>query len=226
MGGRLTADSTDFIRQRRARPRARAPEPMQTPYDLIAEEWHASPRAFTARKYLGPLLDGLARGSRVLDLGCGTGEPVARHIVERGFGVVGVDESEAMLAVARRVVPEAELIRCDMRGLTLPGGFAAAIAWDSIFHVERASHREIFRKLHGLLVPGGRLLLSAGGSGHEGFTSEMYGRSFFYSGHEPPETLRLLRGVGFEIELCEEDDASSRGHVAIVARREGAAGRP
>ena len=160
----------------------------------------------------------------MLDLGCGTGEPVARLLVERGFRVVGVDESEAMLAVARRVVPGAEFIRADMRGLTLPGGFAAAVAWDSVFHVGREHHREIYAKLYALLEPGGRLLLSAGGSGHEGFTSEMYGRSFFYSGHEPPETLRLLREVGFRVELCEVDDPSSRGHIAVVASKPGPEG--
>src|SRR5687768_1717734 len=192
---------------------------MQTPYDLIAEEWHASPRGFAARKYLETILDGLAPGARVLDLGCGTGEPIARRLSERGFRVVCVDESEAMLAVARRVVPRAEFIRGDMRGLTLRGGFAAAVAWDSVFHVERERHRDIFRKLHELLAQGGRLLLSAGGTWHEGFTSEMHGQTFFYSGHEPPETLRLLREEGFEIELCEEDDPSARGHIAVVARK-------
>jgi cyclopropane fatty-acyl-phospholipid synthase-like methyltransferase len=103
--------------------------------------------------------------------------------------------------------------------VSLDAGFAAAVAWDSVFHVGRGRHREIFRKLYGLLDPGGLLLLSAGGSGHEGFNSEMHGRSFFYSAHEPAETLRLLSGEGFEVELCEVDDPSSRGHIAIIARR-------
>ena len=176
---------------------------MQTPYDHIAERWHAAPRNYGARKYVELLLDRLAPGGRVLDVGCGTGEPVARHFAERGFRVVGVDESEKMLEIARRVVPGAEFVRADMCELSLDGGFAAAIAWDSLFHVGRERHREIFRKLHGLLDPGGWLVLSAGGSGHEGFTSEMHGRPFFYSAHEPAETLLLLTGEGFTVELCE-----------------------
>jgi cyclopropane fatty-acyl-phospholipid synthase-like methyltransferase len=192
---------------------------MQTPYDAIADEWHASPRNFGARKYVELILRGLARGARVLDLGCGTGEPVARYAAARGFRVLGVDESERMLEIARRVVPGAEFVRADMCEMNLDGGFAAAVAWDSVFHVARVRHREVFRKLHGLLDPGGRLLLSAGGSGHEGFTSEMHGRDFFYSAHDPAETLRLLTEEGFVVELCEEDDPSSRGHIAVVARK-------
>jgi cyclopropane fatty-acyl-phospholipid synthase-like methyltransferase len=193
---------------------------MQTPYDFIADEWHADPRNFGARKYVELILGGLAPGAKVLDLGCGTGEPVAAYVAARGFRVVGVDESEKMLEIARRVVPTAEFVRADMCEMSLGGGFAAAVAWNSVFHVERARHREIFRKLYGLLDPGGRLLLSAGGSGHEGFTSEMHGHTFFYSAHEPAETLRLLSEEGFVVELCEEDDPSSRGHIAVVARRQ------
>jgi cyclopropane fatty-acyl-phospholipid synthase-like methyltransferase len=192
---------------------------VQTPYDAIADEWHAAPREFRARKYVEMILDGLAPGARVLDLGCGTGEPVARFVAARGFRVVCVDESERMLEIARRVVPGAEFVRADMCEVSLEGGFAAAVAWDSVFHVGRARHREIFAKLFGLLEPGGRLLLSSGGTGDEGFSSEMYGRQFFYSGYEPSETVRLLTDEGFVVELCEVDDPSSRGHIAVVARK-------
>jgi SAM-dependent methyltransferase len=190
-----------------------------TPYDAIADEWHAAPRGFAARKYVELLLGGLAPGARVLDVGCGTGEPIARYLAGRGYSVVGVDESERMLEIARRVVPGAEFVRADMCEMSLAGGFAAALAWDSVFHVRRERHRGLFRKLYGLLDPGGRLLLSAGGTGHEGFTSEMYGREFFYSGHEPAETVRLLTEEGFVVGLCEVDDPSSRGHVAVLARK-------
>jgi cyclopropane fatty-acyl-phospholipid synthase-like methyltransferase len=192
---------------------------MQTPYDRIAEDWHAGRRPFTAKKYVDLLAHRLEPGARVLDLGCGTGEPVARYLVEKGFRVVGVDESAAMLEIARRVLPEAKLVRADMCELELDERFAAAVVWDSLFHVERARHQEVFQKLSCLLAPGGLLLLSAGGTGHAGFTSEMHGQTFFYSAHDPAETLRLLTSAGFEIELCEEDDPSSRGHIAIVARK-------
>ena len=192
---------------------------MLNPYDLIAEQWHSSGREFKSRRYVDEVLCGLRASARVLDLGCGTGMPVAEYLVRKGFSVVGVDSSAKMLEIARRVVPEAELIHGDMLDATPRGRFAAAVAWDSIFHVPREHHGAIFRKLHGLLEPGGRLLLSAGGDGDEGFTSEMYGHEFFYSGFEPEETLRLLREEELVIEKWEVDDPSSRGHIAIIARK-------
>jgi hypothetical protein len=47
----------------------------------------------------------------------------------------------------------------------------------------------------------------------------MFGHKFFYSGYEPQVTRVLLEAAGFEIELWEVDDPTSRGHVAAVVRR-------
>lgn len=58
---------------------------------------------------------GVARGSRVLDVACGTGA-VAREAADRIASeghVVGLDSNEAMLVVARRVRPDIEWRRGD-----------------------------------------------------------------------------------------------------------------
>ena len=211
---------------------------MHTSYDLIAEKWHSNRRAqpYIDRvlRYVDLALEGLQRGARVLDLGCGTGTPVAEYLVAKGFRVTGIDESAKMLEIAKRVVPDAKLIQSNMIDVELVGKFAAAIAWDSVFHVERKYHSAIYRKLAAGLEPGGKLLLSVGGSDPapeestsgaasetEGFTSEMFGQTFFYSGYAPEVARGLLEAEGFEIEVWEVDDPSSRGHIAVIARKAG-----
>ncbi len=186
---------------------------MRNSYDYIAEQWNSNSRG---QAYLDRVLGYVAR---VLDLGCGTGIPIARYIVEKGFRVVGVDQSEKMLEIATLAVPAAEFVHRDMIDVELADGFGAAIAWDSIFHVERKHHSDIFHKLAQSLEHGGRLLLSVGGSGAGHFTSEMFGYTFSYSGHEPDVARKLLEAEGFEIEVWEVDDPSSRGHIAVIARR-------
>ena len=171
--------------------------------------------------YPASIVSKLKPRAKLLDVDCGTGVPITRYLIDNGFQVVGIDQSAGMLTIARRVLPEAQLIQADICDLELTEHFAAVIAWDSVFHIERSHHRAIYRKLCRLLEPGGWLLLSAGGSGDQGFTSEMFGQSFFYSGYDPDETLRLLQGEGFDVEVCEQDDPSSRGHIAIVARKNG-----
>ena len=196
---------------------------MQNSYDHIAEQWHSNSRGQSyidrVLGYVDLVLEGLQSGAKVLDLGCGTGRPIAKYIVEKGFCVIGVDQSEKMLEIAKKAIPEAEFVHGDMIKVKLADGFGAAIAWDSVFHVERKHHSVIFHKLAKSLEHGGRLLLSVGGSGAHDFTSEMFGHTFFYSGHEPEVARELLEAEGFEIELWEVDDPSSRGHIAVIARK-------
>jgi cyclopropane fatty-acyl-phospholipid synthase-like methyltransferase len=202
---------------------------MRKPYDLIAEQWHANKRApgyvEHVLRYVDRVIEGLPAAAKVLDLGCGTGEPVAKYVVERGFRLTGVDESDQMLKFARETVPEAELIHADMVTVELTDTFDAAVAWDSMFHVERKHHAAIYRKLANALRAGGRILLTVGGSAPaeddsvEGFTAEMYDQSFYYSGFAPEVTRKLIEASGFEIELWEVDDPASRGHIAVIARK-------
>ena len=125
----------------------------------------------------------------------------------------------ALLELARRAVPEAVFLLGDMRTVEMGGPFDAIVAWDSVFHIPRSDHAAVFGRFRSWLRPGGRLLMSLGGSGAEGFTSEMHGETFFYSGHEPAEALQVLSAAGLEIEHWEVDDPSSRGHIAILAVR-------
>jgi SAM-dependent methyltransferase len=57
-----------------------------------------------------------APGGRVLEVGCGTGV-FLRLAADRGLAVTGLDASEALLAVARERVPEADLHLGDMQAL-------------------------------------------------------------------------------------------------------------
>ena len=64
----------------------------------------------------------------VLDLCCGTGL-LAGELIDRGYRVVGVDASEAMLALARkRLGPDAALSRTTLPELTIEGVFDAAVS--------------------------------------------------------------------------------------------------
>jgi cyclopropane fatty-acyl-phospholipid synthase-like methyltransferase len=154
----------------------------------------------------------------VLDLGCGSGRPIARYLLDHGLRVTGVDASHEMLRLARAACPEAELLAADMVSDEITRRYGAIVAWDSIFHVPKAQHATLFQAMSRWLEPGGPVLLSVGGSEDE-FTAPMYGVDFFYSGHAPDVTRALLERAGFDIVLTEVDDPSSRGHVAILCRK-------
>jgi cyclopropane fatty-acyl-phospholipid synthase-like methyltransferase len=198
------------------------PESLSAACDAIADAWRLSRTGdpFRERPFLERLLAPLPPKARILDLGCGCGEPIARFLSTSGFEVTGVDTSARLLTYARRAVPEATFLHGDMRTVGLEGRFDGIVAWDSVFHLPRTDHGALFLRLWRWLLPGGRVLLSLGGSGAAEITSEMFGATFFYSGHEPEHARGLLRKAGFRIDHWEVDDPSSHGHIAVIAVRD------
>ena len=96
---------------------------MHNSYDYIAEQWHSNFRGQTyvdkVLGYVDKILEDLPPRAKILDLGCGTGNPIAKYIVQRGYCVTGVDQSEKMLEIAKNVVPEAKFIHGDMLNIHL-----------------------------------------------------------------------------------------------------------
>jgi cyclopropane fatty-acyl-phospholipid synthase-like methyltransferase len=190
------------------------------PYDLIADEWVRERTAlcFREKPYVDRLLALTVPGAHILDVGCGVGTPIARYLLDQGYRVTGVEVSPAMLRLARVNCPEAELVAGDMVAVELAGSYDGIVAWDSIFHVPKAQHGQLFHALCRWLTPNAPLLLSLGGSEGE-FLAPMFGIDFFYSAHAPEVSLALLQEAGFEILLSEVDDPSARGHLAVLCRK-------
>jgi CBS domain-containing protein/ubiquinone/menaquinone biosynthesis C-methylase UbiE len=101
--------------------------------------------------------------SAILDLGCGTG----RHSLalgERGFQVVGVDLSEALLAVARREGEQRwfpiEFVQGDMRDLPYRNAFDAVLCYFSSFgYFSDADNRRVLTQVAQVLKDEGKFLL-------------------------------------------------------------------
>jgi SAM-dependent methyltransferase len=71
-------------------------------------------------------------GTRLLDVGCGTGELCAQA-AERGAAVSGIDAAEGMLAIARRRVPDGDLRVGPMEMLPWPdGAFDVVTAFNAL----------------------------------------------------------------------------------------------
>ena len=92
-------------------------------YDDVADAYLERFGISTVReKWLRRLIHALpATGSRVLDLGCGLGIPVARDLAALGHIVVGIDGSSQQIVRARHNVPQATFIEADMCSVTFEG---------------------------------------------------------------------------------------------------------
>src|SRR5215207_5980398 len=50
----------------------------------------------------------LPQNASILDLGCGSGEPIARYLIEHGFHVAGVDTSPTLISLCQKRFPKLE----------------------------------------------------------------------------------------------------------------------
>src|SRR5262245_56254758 len=106
-----------------------------------------------------------AAGSRpaatVLDLGTGTGV-TASHVldVQSDARLVGIDESAAMLEVARTALPTDADLRAGRLEDPLPSGpFDLVVSALAVHHLDGPGKADLFRRVAGVLAPNGRFVL-------------------------------------------------------------------
>jgi tRNA (cmo5U34)-methyltransferase len=101
------------------------------------------------------------RASRILELGTGTGETAKRVLAaHRGAALVGIDRSDAMLAIARETVPEAELRVQRLEDPLPDGSFELVFSALAVHHLDANGKRDLFGRVAAALVPGGRFVLA------------------------------------------------------------------
>lgn len=162
----------------------------------------------------------LPAGGAVLDIGCGSGAPVATALEGAGFVVTGLDTSAPLLGLARARLPEAAWIEGDMREMALGRRFDGLIAWDSVFHLGHDDQRRMFPRFAAHAAPGAPLMFTAGPA-HGVAIGRYRGEPLFHASLDPTEYRALLAAHGFaEVDHRAEDPAAG-GRTVWLARREG-----
>ncbi len=85
-----------------------------------------------------------AAWASILDLGCGSAEPIARYFIEKGFDVTGIDSSPRLIGLCKGRFPDQNWMVTDMRTLSLDRHFDGILAWDSFFHLCPEDQRRMF----------------------------------------------------------------------------------
>lgn len=102
----------------------------------------------------------VALNEPVLDLGCGPGRDLA-WLNDRGYPVIGIDRSAAMLHLAAARVPDAPLVRADVRRLpvrshSVGGWWACAV----FLHLNRCALSDALAEARRVTRAGGTGLLT------------------------------------------------------------------
>ena len=187
-------------------------------YDRNAARFDAQRgRKLVEKAWLDRFLALGASGARVLDIGCGAGEPIARYTLECGFALTGVDCAPAMIDICRRRFPGADWIVADMRKLSLRRRFGALIAWDSFFHLPRDAQRRMFRVFAEHAEPGAPLMFTCGPAEGEA-VGVLFGEPLFHASLGEAEYRALLAAAGFAMLAFAREDPHCGGRTICLAQ--------
>jgi SAM-dependent methyltransferase len=152
----------------------------------------------------------------VLDVGCGMGEPIARYVIDRGFGVVGVDASPSMIELCQARFPDSEWFMKDMRQLELQQWFDGILVWDSFFHLGIDDQRGMFPRFAAHARHGAPLMFTSGPVEGEAIGS-CCDEPLYHASLAPAEYEHLLTTNGFAVRAYVAEDAACGDHTIWLA---------
>ncbi|PLN85349.1 putative 2-heptaprenyl-1,4-naphthoquinone methyltransferase [Aspergillus taichungensis] len=167
------------------------------------------------KKFINSSLGMLQPGSTVLDVGCGTGKPVADQLARAGHEVHGIDVSQKMIEVAQNQV-KGRFTKVDMTSFEPETKFDAIYTVYSLFQL---TDNEIYKMLFQFsdwLKPGGLLVFGivpstslvkdprdydASGQVARHYETEFMQQRVTYTLYTKEKWAELIRSAGFEIQL-------------------------
>jgi SAM-dependent methyltransferase len=180
---------------------------------------HVRTRSLMELPYLERVAGLAPPPGKLLDVGCGSGEPIARYFIEKGYQVTGVDFVDEMLAMCRARFPRMTWLAMDMRHLDLPERFDVVIAWDSFFHLEPDEQRAMFPRFSRHTAAGGVLMFTSGTTEGGAVGGDLCGDRLYHGSLSTDEYARRLDESGYDVVLHRAQDLACGGHTVWMARR-------
>lgn len=154
----------------------------------------------------------------VLDVGCGSGEPISRYLIGRGCQLTGVDASPTLIGLCRRRFPAHHWIVADMRSLSLTRRFHGVLAWDSFFHLRPSDQQQMFSVFRDHAAPNAILMFTAGPE--QGVSIGTYqNEPLYHASMDASEYKKLLNDHGFNVVSNVVEDPDCGHHTVWLAQQ-------
>ena len=166
----------------------------------------------------------LCRGSKVLDVGCGTGRPACEILVNAELDVTGIDITPEVIEIAKSKVPNAKYEVADSRMWEPPNGEASFDGLVSYFAfiagVGQADIRAFFHRAYNWLRPGGLFVFGTVPVVGENVAIKWLGKDVVVSGLSADHTIASIRDAGFRIEKSETEAYRPKAAEAGICKPE------
>jgi ubiquinone/menaquinone biosynthesis C-methylase UbiE len=170
-------------------------------FDSLGKDYETAFAGFAAQREEAEwLANELPANARVLDVGCGTGRPVAEVLAASGHRVTGYDVSPTMIEIARTQIPSATFDVADLRTLDQPASsWDAVVVCYSLLQLTRAEIDAALAKFADWLAPGGIFLMVTLPVDVEGFDGEFMGKPVTISSYSAEGYRERLAHLGLEV---------------------------
>jgi cyclopropane fatty-acyl-phospholipid synthase-like methyltransferase len=144
--------------------------------------------------------------AELLDLGCGTGIPVSKILMDAGMTVHGIDASPTMAKTFLQNFPMAT-VACEAaeESVFFNQLFDGIVAWGLVFLLPKSTQEIIIQKSSKALRPGGRLLFTATNKKAE-WKDSMTEQQSFSLGAEKYKQLLIDSGLSLVEEFEDEGE--------------------
>ncbi|OZI61902.1 class I SAM-dependent DNA methyltransferase [Bordetella genomosp. 11] len=191
-------------------------------YERHASAWDADRRmaGWNDKPWHDRFIAALPNGASILDLGCGSGSPVARQMVSHGLRVTGIDSSPTLISLCRQRLPDQEWLAEDMRKLRLARRFDGVLAWDSFFHLTPDDQRRMFT-VFDLHAGASAMLMFNSGPAQGEAVGEYRGDPLYHASLSADEYRSLLHGIGFKVVAHVANDWNTGGGRTVWLAKRG-----
>ena len=170
------------------------------------------------QKWLDRFLSHLKEGAAILDVGCGSGEPIAGYFIRQKYTVTGVDFSSEMLKIAKQRFPNNDWFLQDMRQLHIGKTFEGLISWNSFFHLNQHEQHGVISKFNEHLQPGGVLMLTVGHLKGE-LVGRVNGQLVYHASLGMDEYKSIVMKYGFQVLDFILQDPNCQQHSVLLAKK-------
>lgn len=172
--------------------------------------------------YIDKFLTMLPKKGKILDVGSGPGQ-FAKHMIEKGFEVIGIDFSKEMVAIAKEKVPSVDFHHMDMRHLDFPNNsFDGVFSAYSLIHIPSEEVLATLKGFRRVLKAGGYVEIAVQKGEADKIIDEpfMPTEKMFFNFFTEERIAKFLEDAGFQVvsqEIMSIDDAETMSDKVIYA---------
>lgn len=191
-------------------------------YQKIASQWKQARDSHVMPTCVIDFAKNIVPQGQILDVGCGTGYPIASWFDNHGFFVTGIDAVKNMIDYANQLkLANATFVLTDLFKYQTHEKFDGIVAFDVLFHLLPEQQLPALTKLAGMLKPNGSILFTHGKINGE-ITGTMFNETFYYSSLHTTEYVKHALYLGLKattlIENYKDPTVGDRDLLMILTK--------